>query len=85
MDKEKLNTWMSDLLQTKGPDIFRMKGILNIEGEDNRFVFQGVHMIFDGKVERPWKSMETRKSELVFIGRNLNETDLRDGFRACLV
>ncbi|MGD1854483.1 MAG: CobW family GTP-binding protein [Leptolyngbyaceae cyanobacterium] len=85
LDKEKLNTWMSELLQTKGPDIFRMKGILNIKGEDKRFVFQGVHMIFDGKTERPWKPEETRKSELVFIGRNLNEAELRDGFRACLV
>ena len=85
LDKEKLNTWMSELLQTKGPDIFRMKGILNIQGEDNRFVFQGVHMIFDGKAERPWKPTETRKSELVFIGRNLNEAELREGFRACLV
>lgn len=85
LDKEKLNTWMSDLLQTKGPDIFRMKGILNIEGEDDRFVFQGVHMIFDGKTERPWKPTETRKSELVFIGRNLDEAELREGFRACLV
>ncbi|MEM1242273.1 MAG: GTP-binding protein [Cyanobacteria bacterium P01_H01_bin.26] len=85
LDKEKLNTWMSDLLRTKGPDIFRMKGILNIQGEDDRFVFQGVHMIFDGKTERPWKLTETRKSELVFIGRNLNESELREGFRACLV
>ncbi|MEM9806337.1 MAG: GTP-binding protein [Cyanobacteria bacterium P01_D01_bin.56] len=85
LDKEKLNTWMSELLQTKGPDIFRMKGILNIQGEDERFVFQGVHMIFDGKAERPWKPTETRKSELVFIGRNLNEAELREGFRACLV
>ena len=84
LDKEKLNTWMSNLLETKGPDIFRMKGILNIQGEDNRFVFQGVHMIFDGKTERPWKPTETRKSELVFIGRDLNEAELRDGFRACL-
>ena len=85
LDKEKLNTWMSELLQIKGPDIFRMKGILNVQGEDNRFVFQGVHMIFDGKVERPWKPTEVRKSELVFIGRNLNEAELREGFRACLV
>ncbi|MEO1402835.1 MAG: GTP-binding protein [Cyanobacteria bacterium J06635_1] len=85
LDKEKLNAWMSDLLQTQGPDIFRMKGILNIEGEDNRFVFQGVHMIFDGKTERPWKPSEARKSELVFIGRNLDEAKLKEGFRACLV
>ena len=85
LDSKKLNSWMSNLLQTQGPDIFRMKGILNIAGEDNRFVFQGVHMIFDGKPERPWKPTETRKSELVFIGRNLDEATLKAGFRACLV
>ena len=85
LDKNKLNTWMSNLLQTKGPDIFRMKGILNIEGQDERYVFQGVHMIFDGRAERPWKSAEARKNELVFIGRDLDEAELRSGFRACLV
>ncbi|MEM6451958.1 MAG: GTP-binding protein [Cyanobacteria bacterium P01_D01_bin.105] len=85
LDKDKLNSWMSDLLQTKGPDIFRMKGILNIEGQDERYVFQGVHMIFDGKAERPWKAEETRKNELVFIGRNLDEAELKEGFKACLV
>ncbi|MGI0484384.1 CobW family GTP-binding protein [Pantanalinema rosaneae CENA516] len=81
---ERLNTWMSELLRNQGPDIFRMKGILNIEGEDNRFVFQGVHMLFDGRADRPWKPNETRKNELVFIGRNLDETQLKEGFRACL-
>ena len=45
---EKLSNWMSQLLQTEGPNIFRMKGILNVAGEDRRFVFQGVHMIFEG-------------------------------------
>lgn len=81
---ERLNTWMGELLRNQGPDIFRMKGILNIEGEDNRFVFQGVHMLFDGRADRPWKPNETRKNELVFIGRNLDEAQLKDGFRACL-
>ena len=81
---ERLNGWLSDLLQTKGPDIFRMKGILNIAGEDQRFVFQGVHMLFDGRADRPWKATETRKNELVFIGRNLDEAELREEFQACL-
>ncbi|MFM6077482.1 MAG: GTP-binding protein, partial [Dolichospermum sp.] len=35
---EKLNAWLSELLRNQGTDIFRMKGILNIENEDNRFV-----------------------------------------------
>ncbi|MDB9527432.1 GTP-binding protein [Oscillatoria sp. CS-180] len=85
LDGEKLNVWLSELLQTRGPDIFRTKGILNIAGEDQRFVFQGVHMLFDGRVDRPWKPTEDRKNELVFIGRNLDEVQLREDFRACLV
>ena len=82
---EKINQWVSELLQTQGPNIFRMKGILNVAGEDNRFVFQGVHMIFDGTPDRPWKQEETRQNELVFIGRNLDSEKLRRDFQACLL
>lgn len=85
LDEEKLNDWISNLLRTQGPDIFRMKGILNLAGEDERFVFQGVHMIFEGKPDRKWKPNETRKNELVFIGRNLDEAKLKEDFRQCLV
>ncbi len=83
LDGDKLNNWLGELLRTQGPDIFRMKGILNIAGEDNRFVFQGVHMLFEGKPDRLWKPGETRKNELVFIGRNLDEAQLRQDFLAC--
>jgi G3E family GTPase len=82
---EKLNQWLGMLLQTQGVDIFRMKGILNISGEDQRFVFQGVHMLFDGSADRPWKPTETRNNQLVFIGRNLDEAKLKEDFRQCLV
>ena len=85
LDLQKLNDWLSYLLQTQGTDIFRMKGILNIAGEDRRFVFQGVHMLFDATRDRPWKKSETRKNELVFIGRNLDRTQLSEDFRACLI
>lgn len=85
LDGEKLNAWLGELLRTQGADIFRMKGILNIAGEDNRFVFQGVHMILDGRPDRPWKPNETRKNELVFIGRNLDEAQLKQDFLACFV
>jgi G3E family GTPase len=85
VDLEKLNNWLRELLQTKGSDIFRTKGILNISGEKQRFVFQGVHILFDGRGDRAWKPEETRKSELVFIGRNLDEAGLREGLRVCLV
>ncbi|MGF1673327.1 MAG: CobW family GTP-binding protein [Rivularia sp. (in: cyanobacteria)] len=85
LDGDKLDKWLGNLLQTQGPDIFRTKGILNIAGEENRFVFQGVHMLLDGRADRPWKENETRKNELVFIGRNLDEAKLREEFKACIV
>jgi G3E family GTPase len=84
VDGVALNDWMSQLLATQGPDIFRMKGILNLKGEDNRFVFQGVHMVFEGTRDRAWLPTETRQNQLVFIGRNLDEAKLKAEFRACL-
>lgn len=84
LDKHKFNNWMSALLQTQGTDIFRMKGVLSLKGETNRFVFQGVHMLFDGRPDRPWKNSE-RRNQLIFIGRNLDRNQLNEGFRSCLV
>jgi G3E family GTPase len=83
LDTKKLNTWLSNLLRTQGPDIFRMKGILSIKGEQNRFVFQGVHMLFDGRSDRPW-GQEPRRNSLIFIGRHLDRAKLNEDFRACL-
>ncbi|MEG3858017.1 CobW family GTP-binding protein [Microcoleus sp. herbarium12] len=85
IDGNKFSDWIEELLRTQGPNIFRTKGILNIAGKNERFVFQGVHMIFDGRPDRLWKATETPKNELVFIGRNLNETQLREDFHQCLV
>ncbi len=84
LNAKKLNEWISTLLREKGQDIFRMKGVLNIAGDTKRFVFQGVHMQFDGRPHTPWKEGEARTSKLVFIGRDLNRTELTDGFRSCL-
>ena len=83
LDLEKFNDWMGELLMTRGPDIYRMKGVLNIKGHAERFVFQGVHMQLDGRADRPWGS-EPRHNALVFIGRRLDRAALSEGFRACL-
>ena len=85
VDGDKFSDWIGELLRTQGTDIFRTKGILNMAGENKRFVFQGVYMLFDGKLDRPWKATETPKNELVFIDRNLNATQLTEDFRKCLV
>lgn len=79
----KVSRWLSQLLQEQGPDILRAKGILNVEGEDRRLVFQAVHMIMEGELQRPWRDGEARDSRLVFIGRNLDRDGLREAFEAC--
>ena len=83
VDSDKLNRWLYQLVQERGPDIFRMKGILDVDQTPRRFVFQGVHMTLDGRPGKPWRPEETRRSELVFIGRNLDEMELRAGFKSC--
>jgi G3E family GTPase len=60
---DKLNRWLNQLVQVIGQDIFRMKGILNLDDEDRRFVFQGVHMTLDGRPGKPWHPNEIRTNE----------------------
>jgi len=82
---ERLNRWLNRLVQVEGANIFRIKGILDVDAEDRRFVFQGIHMLLDGRPGKPWKTGEPRRNELVFIGRNLDAERLEREFRACLV
>ena len=83
VDPEKFMPWINDVAQLDGPSILRSKGILAFKGEPRRFVFQGVHMILDGDLQREWKDGERRQSRLVFIGRDLDVAKLRKGFEAC--
>lgn len=84
LDREKFNPWIGSLLQTHGPDIFRSKGILYIDDYDSRIVFQGVHMLFDVKPDRPWRDNEVKQNQLIFFGRNLDRKMLNDGLQNCL-
>jgi G3E family GTPase len=83
LDEKKLSDWLGTLLRTKGQDIFRMKGVLAIKGRSMRFVFQGVHMLMDGRPDREWGN-EKRENTLIFIGRNLDRAELNEGFRSCM-
>ena len=85
LDPVRLDAWMDRLMQEWAVDIFRMKGILAIAGEEHRHVFQGVHMLVDVQPARAWAPGEERRSKLVFIGRNLDRRQLESSFNACLV
>merc|ERR1712070_49348 len=79
-----VNEWVSDILKTKGADIYRMKGVLAMSGAPQKFAYQAVHMLFDGKFDEPWEEGEPRENKLVFIGKNLNHEELKSGFAQCL-
>ncbi len=83
IEANRVTRWLNEVLQAQGPDILRAKGILDIAGEDRRLVFQAVHMILEGDFQREWRDTDKRYSRLVFIGRNLDEAELRRGFEAC--
>ncbi len=85
LERMRLQYWLQNLLTTKGQDIFRFKGVLNIMGMDERMVLQGVHMLSTQARDRPWEADEPRISELVFIGRNLDAEELRIGLLGCRV
>ncbi|KAL0441663.1 UNVERIFIED_CONTAM: COBW domain-containing protein 1 [Sesamum radiatum] len=85
LDLEKANMWLGTLLLERSEDIYRMKGLLSVDGMNERFVFQGVHDIFQGSPDRLWGSDEPRINKLVFIGKNLDATELEKGFKSCLL
>ncbi|MEC3884867.1 GTP-binding protein [Halobacillus sp. HZG1] len=83
LNLKKLNLWLSFLVQIQGEKLYRYKGVLNIEGKERRFVFQGVHMLFAGEEAGSWGDDE-RVSELVFIGKNLDKKSLTEQFQQCV-
>jgi len=83
LDPDRFQAWFGRLLQTRGQDILRSKGILDMAGETERYVIQGVHMLMDGNFLGPWPAGKPRGSRLVFIGRNLDGMALKEGFEAC--
>jgi G3E family GTPase len=84
LDPGKFFPWIQDLVAKEGPAILRSKGILSFKDDPDRFVFQGVHMILDGNHQRPWRDDEKRESRIVFIGRQLPEEKIRQGFAGCV-
>jgi G3E family GTPase len=83
MDGARFTAWLDKLLGEQGQNILRAKGIIDVAGEDRRLVFQAVHMILEGDLQRPWGEREQRWSRAVFIGRDLDEAALKAGFEAC--
>ena len=87
LNVNKLERWIGELMRDKGEDLFRYKGVLAVKGMEQKFVFQGVHMLFGGEFSEDiglWKEGETRECRFVFIGRNLDHKALQDGLIECM-
>jgi len=84
LDPERLGDFLRDLLRDKGQDIYRCKGIVNVAGAKQRFIFQGVHMYLETAWGAPWAADEERDSRAVFIGRGLNRDMLETGLAGCV-
>jgi G3E family GTPase len=83
LDPKKFFPWIEKTTQIDGPNILRLKGIIALAGDDERYVVQGVHMIVEGDHQRAWRDDEKRESRLVFIGRDLDAERLKRTFEAC--
>jgi G3E family GTPase len=83
VDAQRFREWLRSELSISGSDIYRMKGFLNFKGSEQRIVIQGVHMLADTASLGSWGA-RPRRTQLVFIGRNLDEHAMRTGFRMCL-
>jgi G3E family GTPase len=84
VDPKRFFPWLEKVTQVQGPNILRLKGIVAIEDDPDRYVVQGVHMIMEGDHQRPWKDGEKRETRIVFIGRDLDAGKLKTSFEACL-
>jgi G3E family GTPase len=84
LDGVKISQWFRELIAEFGERIMRMKGILNLRNDPDQFVFQGVHMLFEGRPGRAWEASEERMNRLVFIGRQLDREKITGGFMECI-
>ena len=83
-DGQKLESFLSGIIQIHGPDLLRYKGILWMKGKSQRVVFQGVHMMMGGDMGKPWAKGESKESIMVFIGKNLPKDLFLAGMEQCL-
>lgn len=79
---ELLAAWLDILMVFIGSNILRVKGILNIEGQDQPVVIHGVQHIFHPPVSLPAWPSEDRRSRLVFITRDVSRADIEATFHA---
>lgn len=83
LDAERLSNWLTAFLAERGQDVLRVKGIVNIAGDDRKFTVQGVHMMVEGDFQEAWRPDETRQTQIVLIGRHQHQAALMAALQQC--
>ena len=78
---EKYEFFIQRLSETE--KVYRSKGFLALEGNPRRAIFHGVNNRFTLLWDRLWEKGETRTSQLVFIGKELDEAKIRVQIEKC--
>ncbi|SOZ36270.1 CobW family GTP-binding protein [Cupriavidus neocaledonicus] len=82
-DRQRLEHGLKALLAAQGDDVFRMKGIVAVDGDERRYVLQAVHRLMDFHPAEAWGT-EPAQSKFVFIGRHLDKLRLQTLLKVCL-
>lgn len=87
LSEERFDAWLSELVGTRGMDILRLKGVLQMGDDPRRYIIHGVHMMLEGDYQGPWAADSVPESRFVLIGRNLHDpiirAEIEAGFQAC--
>lgn len=105
LDQDKLERWLGELLWEQDEDVnaeikpgseaatcqklFRIKGVIAVAGEPNKFILQAVHELFEVYAsDEQWSTAElagSQVTQVVFIGLHLRKDELEAGLKGCAV
>lgn len=84
VDIDAFREWLTELVDTRGPDLYRLKGIVAVAGDSRQHVLQGVHKLYEFRAGDQWGRAEPG-TKVVLIGRELERGRLLAQLTACRV
>jgi G3E family GTPase len=83
LNQDRLNAFFAEVLKRYPKEMYRMKGILDVRGIEERYVFHAVNCHFGGVPQGTWSSDDVRESRAVFIGRGIDYEWLVGQLKLC--
>jgi len=83
LSQDRLNAFFAEVLKRYPKEMYRMKGILDVKGIEERYIFHAVNCHFGGMPQGAWQPDADRESRAVFIGRDIDHEWLVGRLRMC--